>query len=187
MATVESARMTVEEFLALPDDGVDRMLINGEVRELGPTLRDPAHATTAANVSFLLESWRRDRPKPRGFVGAGQVNVRLSARTMVGLDLAYVSPELAAATPKSNTYFDGVPTLAVEILPPSDKQEDIEDKITTYLDAGVPLVWIIQPRFRTVTVYRPDAVPRLFTIEDDITAEPHLPGFRAAVAEMFED
>lgn len=187
MATVESARMTVEEFLALPDDGVDRMLINGEVRELGMTVRNHNHASFEANVAFLLKLWLRDRPAPRGRVVAGDAGFRLATGSLVGIDVAYASPELAEATPTSKTYFDGAPTLAVEILSPSDKQEDIEDKIATYLDAGVPLIWIIQPRFRTLTVYRPDAVPRLFTVEDEITAEPHLPGFRAAVAEIFED
>ena len=34
MSTVDAPRMTVEEFLALPDDGVERMLIDGVVREI---------------------------------------------------------------------------------------------------------------------------------------------------------
>lgn len=187
MATVESTRMTVEEFLALPDDGVERMLIDGEVRVLGMTRRNRNHATIESKVAHLLHLWRGKQPSPRGCVVSGEAGFRLASGSMVGIDVAYVSPELTEATPRSKPFFDGPPALAVEILSPSDKQDDIEDKIATYLDAGVPLVWIIQPRFQTVTVYRPDAVPRLYTIEDDITAEPHLPGFRVAVAEIFED
>jgi len=101
--------------------------------------------------------------------------------------VAYVSPELAAATPRSKAFFEGAPTIAIEILSPSDKQEDVDDRIDTYLKSGVPLIWIIQPGFSTVTVYRPDDVPKLYTIRDEITTEPHLPGFRAAISEIFED
>ena len=37
--SVASPLMTVEEFLALPDDGVDRVLIRGELRERPMTTR----------------------------------------------------------------------------------------------------------------------------------------------------
>ena len=185
MAAVELARMTVEEFLALPDDGVDRMLIDGEVRELGMTIRNRNHGRIEAKVSHFLQLWLSERPEPRGCVVTGETGFRLASGSKVGVDVAYVSPELTEATPEE-AYFVGAPTLAVEILSPSDKQVDIEDKIAAYLDAGVPLVWIIQPRFRTITVYRPDADPRLFVVNDEITADPHLPGFRAAVADIFK-
>jgi Uma2 family endonuclease len=75
--------------------------------------------------------------------------------------------------------------LAIEISSPSDKQEDSLGKIQDYLDAGVPLVWAVEPVFKTITVYRPDAEPQLFTVKQEITAEPHLPGFRAPVAAVF--
>jgi Uma2 family endonuclease len=187
MATVEAARMTEEEFLALPDDGIRRMLIDGVVREVGMTIRRWEHGAVQANLAYLLNDWSKKQPRPRGIVVDGEAGFRLKSGTLVGVDVAYASTELAAATPRSKAIFEGSPTLAVEILSPSDKQEDIDDKIATYLENGVPLVWVVQPRHRTVTLYRPDAVPQLFTVRDEITAEPHLPGFRAAVAAIFED
>ena len=187
MSTVDAPRMTVEEFLALPDDGVERMLIDGVVREMGTTVRRWRHAAVQVNVAHLRREWVRRRPRPRGRVVGGGAGFLLAPGTLLGMDVAYASPELAAATPDSQAYFDGSPTLAVEVLSPSDKQEDIDDKITSYLAAEVPHVWVVQPRFRTVTVFRPGAVPRLYSVEDEIDAEPHLPGFRAAVATIFED
>lgn len=187
MATVAAPRMTVEEFLALPDDGVERMLIDGVVREIGMTIRRWEHGYVQVNVAFLLKSWQVMQRPPRGRVMDGEVGFRLASGSLVGADVAYVSPELAAATPKSQAIFEGAPTLAAEVLSPSDKQEDIEDKIAAYLGAGVPHIWIVQPRFRTVTVYRPDVPPRLYNVGEEIDAEPHLPGFRAPVARIFED
>lgn len=187
MATVDAPKMTVEEFLALPDDGVERMLIDGVVREIGMTIRRWEHGSVQANVTFLLKSWLGARPRPRGRVIDGEVGFRLAGGTLVGVDVAYVSPELAAATPRTQAVFEGSPTLAVEVLSPSDKQEDVDDKIASYLAANVSHIWVVQPRFRTVTAYRPDALPRLYNVGDEIDAEPHLPGFRAAVATIFED
>jgi Uma2 family endonuclease len=187
MATVDAPRMTVEEFLALPDDGIRRMLIDGEVREIGMTIRNWQHSAILMRLGTLLTLWLRDQPEPRGRVVGGEVGFRLTTGTLVGIDAAYASPELAAATPESQAIFDGSPTLAVEILSPSDKQKDIADKIKAYLAAGVPLVWVVQPGFRTVTVFRPGSDPRPYGIGDEIDAEPHLPGFRAAVATIFED
>jgi Uma2 family endonuclease len=187
MSSVKAARMTVDEFLAIPDDGIERMLIDGVVRELGAPSRRWIHATVLANLSCLLTSWAWTQPRPRGRVGAGEVGFRLGSGTMVAADVAYASPELAAATPTNQSSFEGSPSLAVEILSPSDRIGDIDDKIATYLDASVPLVWVVHPRFRTVTVYRPDSQPQMFTVHDEIAAEPHLPGFRAAVAAIFED
>ncbi len=187
MATVDAPRMTVEEFLALPDDGVERMLIDGVVREIGMTVRNWQHSAILMKLGMWLNLWLKDQPEPHGRVVGGEAGFRLASGTLVGIDAAYASPELAAATPRSQAIFEGSPTLAVEILSPSDKQEDIDDKVATYLASGVPLVWVVQARFRTVTAYRPDAEPRLYTIRDEIDAEPHLPGFRAAVATIFED
>jgi hypothetical protein len=42
-------------------------------------------------------------------------------------------------------------------------------------------VWVVNPRFKTVTVYRPDAAPPRFHENQTIDGEPHLPGFRAVV------
>ena len=75
--------------------------------------------------------------------------------------------------------------LAVEILSPSDTQETIDEKLAVSIESGVALVWVVNPRFRTVTVYRPDAPPVLFNDQLDLTAEPHLPGFRVPVARLF--
>ncbi len=106
--------------------------------------------------------------------------------TTVGIDVTYVSAEVIVRQTEDSTLIDGVPTLVVEILSPSDTIEDINEKIDAYLAARVPLIWIIDPYRRTVTVYQPDSVPKLFTISDELSAEPHLPGFRVPVARLFD-
>jgi Uma2 family endonuclease len=180
--------MTTEEMLALPDDGVERWLINGELREKPLTVRNRDHSEIMAAVTYFLEAWRRSRPEPRGKVVCGEAGVRLrhTPDITVGVDAAYISPEVAGRRTADTTMIDGAPILSVEILSPNDAIEEIDEKIDTYLNAGVMLVWVIHPRRRTVTVYRPGADPKLFAGADELTGEPHLPGLRVAVAHLFE-
>jgi Uma2 family endonuclease len=98
--------------------------------------------------------------------------------------VAYVSAEVAAKE-SGSPFFEGVPILAVEILSPSDKQEGIDEKVALSLDFGVAIVWVVNPVFRTVCVYRPGEPPVRFNESQEIAAEPHLPGCRAEVAKFF--
>ena len=75
----------------------------------------------------------------------------------------------------------------MEILSPSEVVEDIQEKVDKYLQAGVALVWVVDPVFRTVMVYRPDQEPESFNVNERLSGEPHLPGFDIAVAEIFEN
>lgn len=194
MATASSS-MTTAELLALPDDGVERWLIRGALREKRPdhrdasmTIRNRFHSQILIQIGFLLRSWLDRQPEPRGAVLGGEVGVRLSRipETTVGVDVVYISAEQRARQSDDSTLIDGPPILAVEILSPSDTQEAIHEKVDCYIEAGVALVWVIDPHDETVTVYRPDAEPELVNVRQELTAEPHLSGFRVAVSQIFQ-
>ncbi|MEX0668874.1 MAG: Uma2 family endonuclease [Pirellulales bacterium] len=181
--------MSVEEFLALPDDGMERMLIRGRLLQKPFLFRDRWHAAAEANIAAILWSWLEAQPKPRrGMVysGQGEFHLERNPDTIVGLDVAYVSPDSEANQSEDPRHFVGPPVLAVEILSPSDKLEEITAKVDCYLAAGVPLVWIVDPHFRTVTVHRPSVDPRMFSGAEELLGDPHLPGFRVAAARIFE-
>jgi Uma2 family endonuclease len=185
----EPRLMTFEEFEALPtNDGVDRWLIRGELREKPMTQRNRFHAKVEARIAHILWSWVEQQPKPRGEVYSGEVGCKLRSDpdTGCGIDVAYFSAETVAAQTNQSSRMVGPPILAVEILSPNDTQEEIEEKVAEYQTAGVPHVWLVTPRFRTVTVFRLGAEPTLCNMTDELTAEPELPGFRVAVSRLFE-
>ena len=70
MATTSSL-MTAEELLALPDDGIDRELIRGELREYPTTTRTPPHCLTMTNLAVLLGVWLEPQREPCGRLYAG--------------------------------------------------------------------------------------------------------------------
>jgi len=184
------------DLLAMPDDGIERWVINGELREQYPdvekgtpkTVRNRFHCGATALISTELVNWSRTQPKPRGIVADGEAGVILGgdSESIVGVDVVYISPEVAAAQSAATTLIDGVPVLAVEILSPSDTTNLVNEKIKAFLNAGVALVRIVDLYNQTVTVYQRNAKPRLYNTDDTITAEPHLPGFNAPVARIFD-
>jgi Uma2 family endonuclease len=187
MATVATP-MTTEDMLALPENGMERWLIAGELRERPMTVRNRFHSRAMIRVGKFLDNWLDEQPQPRGQVLGGEAGVRLShdPETTVGIDVVYVSAEVIVQQTGDTTLIDGVPTLAVEILSPNDTIEEIHEKMMVYRQAGVPLVWVLDPYDQTVRVYRADAEPALFNIRQELSGEPHLPGFRVPVARLFE-
>ena len=182
--------MTVEEFLALPDDGQERWLIRGELRPRVPRLsvRNRKHGDVVSRVCQLLQNWNDQTAEPRGKLPGGDTGFRLrpgDKTSLVGIDIAYASSELIAATPDKLAYYDGPPVLAVEVLSPSDTHEETVEKINECLDAGAT-VWQVDPDLRTVHVYRPGQQPLMFNAAQEIVGDPELPGFRAPVARFFE-
>lgn len=180
--------MTTEEFLALPENNeVERWLLGGRLIERPMTRRSFSHSRTLIRIGQMLQNWLDQQPAPRGMVVGGEAGFRLTRNPdfTVGVDVAYISAEQAAATSKRAFLIDGPPVLAVEILSPSDRNDDITDKVWGYIDAGVKLVWRVEPVVGLVTVFRPDAEPEGINIHGHLTGDPHLPGFRVAVADIF--
>jgi Uma2 family endonuclease len=180
--------MTAEEMLAMPDNGMERDLIEGHLRERPMTRRSRRHTYVTAKMAQFLGMWLDQRPAPKGEVLAGEASFRLQRNpdTTVGIDVVYVSAELAARSPQETWLIDGAPVLAVEILSRSDTHENVVEKIELYLATGVHVVWIIDPDLRTLTVYRPDAEPTLYNSRQELSGDPDLPGFRLKIAELFE-
>lgn len=180
-------KMTLAEFHALPDvEGVTRELINGYLWEddTVPT-HNRHHADAMTQVATALELWRRSRPEPRGKVLTGDAGVVLTDDDF-GIDVAYVSAEVMARQDDAvSTQVVGVPELAVEILSPGEVQQRHDDKVDALLAAGVKVVWVLSPRRKNVTIYRPGVGPKMVSDREELTAPDVLPGFRVPAADLF--
>ena len=189
-SAVETRPMTAEEFLELeasaPDD-VSLELIRGEIRERLMTTRGPKHSTSIARTGHELINWLDGRPEREGEVASGEVRCRISTdpETIVGLDVAYFEGIEFVELSEGAKYYDGPQVVAVEALSPSDTHEDVSERIRMLLAAGVQQVWVADPEFRTVTVYRADAEPRLYSAGEILNGDPELPGFACPVARLF--
>lgn len=78
------------------------------------------------------------------------------------------------------------PDVAAEVISPHDLYYAVDDKVQEYLEAGIQLVWVINPNRRTVSVYRSGGEPPSRLGErDELSGEEVLPGFRCPIASLF--
>jgi Uma2 family endonuclease len=80
-----------------------------------------------------------------------------------------------------------VPNLVVEVISPSDKGNDILDKVAEYFRMGVECVWVIFIFQKLVYIYESPTQVRILTHADELYGEPVLPHFRLPLATLFED
>jgi Uma2 family endonuclease len=87
-----------------------------------------------------------------------------------------------------DSFVDGPPLLAVEVVSQSDKQRDVLDKVGDYIDHGVERVWLVRANTRNVVVYRGNGDVRLVPLSDTLTSEDAgfaTAGFELPLSEIF--
>jgi Uma2 family endonuclease len=179
-----TARLTAEELLRLPEDGLRHELLAGEhVVTPSPS---PKHQRVVGRVYFLLQLWLREHGVGEVFVSP--LDVVLSAEDVVEPDLLFVAGERAGIV--GERYVDGPPDLAVEVLSPSTRRRDELVKLGRYEQLGVTEYWVVDPDAETVKVFRREGSgygrPTLLAarLGDRLTSTV-LPTFEVAVADLF--
>lgn len=81
---------------------------------------------------------------------------------------------------------DVVPNLAVEVLSNSNTHREIERKRQEYFDAGVELVWIVEPKLMTVEVWSSAKECRILDRNDTLDGGTVLPGFQLPIQTWFD-
>jgi Uma2 family endonuclease len=77
------------------------------------------------------------------------------------------------------------PDFLAEVVSPNEKATDLLAKVRDFRRVGVPLIWVISPDHRTVTVYCDGREDGERTAADELVGDPVLPGFRLPVADLF--
>jgi Uma2 family endonuclease len=78
-----------------------------------------------------------------------------------------------------------VPDLAVEVLSKSNTKGEMARKLEEYFRIGVRLVWFVDPKTRTVTVYRSATQSKTLSADDRLDGGKVLPGFELPVKNLF--
>jgi Uma2 family endonuclease len=146
-------------------------------------MANPAHGMIQTNIAAELKFYLRQNPI--GYIMT-ETNFQLwpdrSDRSRIP-DVAFVKKE---RMPNDFYHFPAVtPDLAVEIISPDEKSEEMMDNADEYLEQGARMVWLVFPQKREVWVCTgPNAYHR---VRDVLTAPDLLPGFELPVSKIFED
>lgn len=138
-----------------------------------------------ANI-LSREIWKWD---PEGKRGAAVIEIlfRFTEDLSRRPDLAYVpfdrwqEPEI----PKGPDWAV-IPSLCVEVVSPSNKADDIQQKIVDYFAHGVNLVWVIYPEQQLIYDYTGAETVRIAKGDTPIQGGDALPGFSLPVRRLFE-
>ncbi len=78
------------------------------------------------------------------------------------------------------------PDFVIELRSPSDRLDDLKEKLQEYIDNGARLGWLLDPISRRVYVYLPGSPVECLDNPQNISADPVLPGFKLDLARAWE-
>ncbi|HWA97431.1 MAG TPA: Uma2 family endonuclease [Pirellulales bacterium] len=175
--------MTADELFWRPDDNLRHELVKGEITTMTPA------GFEHGEIIMELATRMRIHVKQRrlGSVLSSDTGFILSRDpdTVRAPDVSFVVASRIERIGSPKTFFPGAPDLAVEVVSPNDRVNELDEKVQEYLAAGSQEVWVINPKTRTATVYRNDGTVAVLTERDALNGGSLIPGFTCAVADIF--
>ena len=179
---VATRPLTVNEFAEEHREGRWE-LIDGEPVEMTPSSDESSWIAGEMFWSPVEPTWQ-SHPIGRAFPADAGFVIFADRDTVRAPDVAFVRMERLPAL--SRTFVSVPPDLAVEVLSPSDRLADALSKVSMYLQAGVPLVWLIDPIRRTAIVFQPDKLPVIIDEHGVLDGAEILPGFTLPLARLLD-
>ena len=176
--------VTASELERIPQHDAHVELVKGEIITMPPAGFE--HGGIAAHITFRISEVVFQQKLGRVYAAETGFILSRDPDTVRAPDAAFVSNERLALQVRRYGFFDAAPDLAVEVASPDDTANDIQEKVIEYLEAGTRLVWIVQPRTRTITVYRSLKDIRVLRADETLDGADVLPGFSMIVSECFQ-
>lgn len=145
-------KISYEEFMEIYENSELRMeYINGEIVLLAsPTME---HQEISGNLHIILRDYLKGKACK---VFYAPFDVHFFKQNFKEPDV--MQPDLLIACDTENTNekgrYMGTPTLVIEILSPSTRRKDLFDKLNTYCLSGVTEFWVVDPKNKSVLVYK---------------------------------
>jgi Uma2 family endonuclease len=183
--TVKQQLVTAEELWEMPEVPGKRLeLVDGKVAEVPGA--GELHIAIVVMLFKLLDRFVEQhdlgivRPDGLAYV------LRRDPDQVRIPDVSFVAWESVPEGDVSERFWEGPPTLAIEVVSPHDRADDIHDRVQDYLEAGTRQVWVLWPRRRSVSVYSPAADTRELGPDAQLVGADVLPGFGVRVGDLFK-
>lgn len=144
---VATKKWTLEELHSLPDDGNKYELVRGELFVTPPP--GDEHETILAKLTEILAPYVRQH-------GLGHV---YRPKAVMRFEGSEVEPDLMVRRAHPDRQGNDsdwtrapIPILVVEVLSPSTRRRDLNQKRSLYVDAGVAEYWVFDSAEQSVTV-----------------------------------
>ncbi len=175
--------MTADELFVMPHDGFRYELVKGVLKEM--SLAGGEHG--AINVKLMVRLAHHVKINNLGVCFAAGTGFKLASDpdTVRAPDVAFVRRERVPESGIPKKFWPGAPDLAVEVLSPGDTFEEVDDKVEEWLTSGASAVWVVNPKRRSVSIYRSMTDVTRLSEADELDGGEVVPGFRCKVSEIF--
>ena len=166
--------MTAEELLRDQPLHKRSELIRGRL-----VVREPAggrHGAVASEIAYYLTSHVKAGGLGRVYAAETGFKIASDPDTVRAPDVAFITKERLPETEPTG-YPAYAPDLVVEVLGADDHPGYVLGKVGAWLDAGVRLVWVVDPGKRIARVYRADGGESQLESGDSLNGEDVMPGF----------
>jgi Uma2 family endonuclease len=184
MATEQTATqpITAQELSQLPR-GNRYALVKGELRKMPPAGGE--HGGIAMHVGASL--YQAVTAQHLGRVYAAETGFLLATNpdTVLAPDAAFVRSDRLTQMTDVVGFIPTAPDLVVEVISPSDTYTEVEEKVALWLLHGTRMVVTVNPRRRSVTVYRPDRPVLFLSEQDELSGDDVVPGWSIRVQDLF--
>jgi Uma2 family endonuclease len=183
VTTVTTPLLSAEDIVRMGSQGERMELIDGVPREKeGVSGR---HGEIEVQLTIPLGSHVLENQLGRIYPSDTQFKILRDPDIIHIPDLAFVRADRLPLEAERWHIMPLAPDLAVEVVSPNDRYEEVLEKIERYHRAGVLLVWLVQPRRRAIEVH-PLGQPAYLLREGDVLdGGDVVPGFRLPVADVF--
>ena len=183
MATTTS-QMTAEALLNMPDDGFRYELVRGELRKMSPA--GQTHGEYAMSIGAPLAIYAKTNGLGKVYAAETGFKLESDPDHVRAPDAAFISSARLEEVGESDGFVEGAPDIAVEVISPSDRYTDVDEKVADWLDAGTLAVILVDPRRRMVKVHSSSTDVVVLGEEDTLEVDDIVPGWQMRVGEIFE-
>jgi Uma2 family endonuclease len=182
MSTVETKPITAQEFLATADIGPCE-LVRGKVVPMNPP--GWRHGRIASRIFALVDRFLEQHDLGRAVTNNAGVVTERDPDTVCGADVMYHSYQRLPADVEPDDYPEVPPEIIWEMLSPNDRRQKVLAKVAEYLEAGVLIVCVVDPKRLCLVTYYPDRPEETVGLGEVWRAAEILPGFEMSVERVF--
>lgn len=102
-------------------------------------------------------------------------------------DCAFVAAGRLASGSDPIGYAELAPDFVVEVISPGDTAAEVQERVDDWLRTGTAVVWAAYSSLKEVVVWRGVGVAERKSGDEELDAEPAIPGFRCKVSDLFGD
>ena len=180
--------LTDDEYFLLcqanPDLRIERNS-SGDLMIMSPTGGETGYRN--GNINFQLVGWSLQ--DQQGLAFDSSTEFKLPRGASYSPDASWVRRDRwNALTPEQKRKFPPLaPDFVIELRSPSDSLGRLRVKMQEYIDNGVRLGWLIDPKNRQVEIYRLGQEVEVLENPETLSGEDVLPGFALDLKPIFAD